>query len=102
MSGAASLLSESDQILLEMVSLAASDGSPEHWTRLCARSRETSLEQEPIEVHEACGIAALRSGRRSDAAAALREALRLADEIPNVMRSRVESRLTAASAAAST
>jgi tetratricopeptide (TPR) repeat protein len=87
------LLGPSDRILARMVELASRDGGEAEWRELCARAREESVEQEPIEVHEMWGLAALRAGRRAEAEAALREALRLAGEIPNVMGGRLGSAL---------
>jgi tetratricopeptide (TPR) repeat protein len=87
------LLGPSDRILAAMVELAVRAGPEDEWRALCARSRAESLEQEPIEVHEMHGLAALRAGRREDAAAALREALRLTAQIPNVMEARVKAAL---------
>ncbi len=92
-------LAASDRVLAEMVELSVSAAGPERWTDLCARSLLQSVEQESIEVHEAHGLAAQRAGRPREAEAALREALVLADHIPNVMRSRVEASLAALSRA---
>jgi tetratricopeptide (TPR) repeat protein len=86
-------LSVSDLILTEMVELSVEPAGAERWADLCARSRAESLEQEPIEVQEARALAALRAGRPREAEDALREAIGLADRIPNVMRPRVEARL---------
>jgi tetratricopeptide (TPR) repeat protein len=88
------LLGASDRVLARMVELAAGDGGEARWRELSARSRAESVEQEPIEVHEMWGLAALRAGRRDEAEEALREAQRLASQIPNVMEERLRSALT--------
>jgi tetratricopeptide (TPR) repeat protein len=88
------LLGASDRILARMVELAAEGGGEAEWRELAARSRADSVEQEPIEVHEMWGLAALRAGRRAAAEEALREAQRLAGEIPNVMAKRLRSALS--------
>jgi tetratricopeptide (TPR) repeat protein len=88
-------LSPADRILAEMVELSTGQAAPERWAELCARSLADSVEQEPIEVHEAHGLTALRGGRIEEAERALRQALALADRIPNVMRRRVAGHLAA-------
>jgi tetratricopeptide (TPR) repeat protein len=87
------LLGPSDQVLAAMIELCARGGSEAEWDALCARSCADSVEQEPIEVHELRGLAALRAGRREEARRALEEALRLAGEIPNVMAARLRAAL---------
>jgi tetratricopeptide (TPR) repeat protein len=88
-------LPPSDRILAEMVELSVNGAPGEQWANVFARSRTDSLEQEPIEVQEARGMAALRAGRPREAEAAFREALALADRTPNIMRGRVEAALSA-------
>ena len=71
--GAGARLAVSDRILAEMVELSVDRAGPERWADLCTRSLTDSLEQEPIEVHEAHALAALRAGRPCEAEDALRE-----------------------------
>jgi tetratricopeptide (TPR) repeat protein len=89
------LLGPSDRILAEMVELAVAgpSASPEAWAALRARSRAESVEQEPIEVHEQHGLAALRAGRLAEAREALAAAQALAAAIPNVMAARLRNAL---------
>ncbi len=91
---AGALLAASDMILAEMIELTAEGAGPERWSDLCARSLAVSVEQEPIEIHELHGLAALRAGRVEEATAALRKALALTGRIPNLMRRRVEASLS--------
>jgi len=89
------ILGPSDAVLAEMVEHATRDGGSDEgsWLALRARSRAVSVEQEPIEVCELHGLAALRAGRLGEARAALEEALRLSQGIPNVMQARVRASL---------
>jgi eukaryotic-like serine/threonine-protein kinase len=89
-------LAVSDKLLGDVVTLAVEGGSEADWADVCARSRTESLEQEPIEIHELRGLSALRAGRHAEAEAALREALQLAEVIPNVMEERVRAALAEA------
>ena len=76
-------------MLRDLVDLASRDASPQEWEALLARSARESLEQEPIEVLELMGLAALRQGRTGEAVHILTDACRLAERIPNIMDARV-------------
>lgn len=86
-------LAPSDQVLFDAVELATRDAGPAEWQKLRERSREQSVEQEPIEVAELAGLSLLRQGYVAEAVAQLREALALAARIPNVMDDRVRASL---------
>jgi hypothetical protein len=85
--------SPSEEVLFSAVELATRDATPEEWDALLARSSEYSVEQEPLEVLEFRGLAALREGDRAAAVRILEEALRRADTLPNVMRGRLQRSL---------
>ena len=76
-----------------MVELAIGNGSDADWEALVVRSARDSVEQEPIEVLEMRGLAALRAGRVAQAREVLRSALDLADCIPNLLAPRVRMEL---------
>ncbi|HEU4383202.1 MAG TPA: protein kinase [Anaeromyxobacteraceae bacterium] len=81
-------LSPSQEVLRAMVDLASRPASPspdDAWQALLARSRQVSVEQEPIELQLLRGLSAIRAGRREAGERALRAALRLAASLPNVM-----------------
>jgi tetratricopeptide (TPR) repeat protein len=91
-------LGPSEEVLASMVDLATRGAGPEEWESLLARSRRFSVEQEPIEVAEMHGLAALRAGRVEEAHAALAGALQLARTIPNLMEGRLRGALREAGA----
>jgi hypothetical protein len=78
------------EVLLSLVDLSSRAAGPEEWDRLAERSREVSVEQEPIEVQEMRALAALRAGRTDEARRALAEARALAERIPNLMARRLD------------
>ncbi|WP_426757007.1 serine/threonine-protein kinase PknK [Myxococcus sp. Y35] len=86
-------LSPSEEVLFSMVELATRDASPEAWWALRERSAQVSVEQEPLEVLEMMGLAALRRGDREEAARVLREALERARHVPNLMEGRIRRSL---------
>jgi len=82
-----------EEVLADMVELATRDADDGEWERLLGRSAIHSVEQEPIEVMEVRGLAALRTGRPEAARRALEEALRLAERIPNLLAPRIRRAL---------
>jgi len=82
-----------EEVLADMVELATRDAGADEWERLLSRSASHSVEQEPIEVREARGLAALRAGQPEAARRALEEALRLAEGIPNLLAPRIRRAL---------
>ena len=86
-------LSPSEEVLFSMVELATRDASPEAWWSLRERSAQVSVEQEPLEVLEMMGLAALRRGDREEAARVLREALERSRHVPNLMEGRIRRSL---------
>jgi Tfp pilus assembly protein PilF len=93
--GRSDALPDSQEVLARMVDLATRDASEAEWQELLARSRTASIEQEPIEVQEMRGLAALRAGQREVAERALRAALRLSSSLPSVMDGRIRRELAA-------
>jgi len=89
----ASALSPSEEVLFAMVELTTRDADLEAWRQLRQRSAEVSMEQEPLEVLEMMGLAALRRGERSEAVRVLQEALKRAAGIPNLMEGRLSRAL---------
>ena len=87
-------LPPSQEVLRAMVDLATRSASDAEWQALLARSRQASVEQEPIEVQAMRGLAALRAGQREPGERALRAALRLAASLPNVMEARLRRELS--------
>lgn len=86
-------LSPSEEVLFVMVELATRSAGTEAWRQLKERSAEVSVEQEPLEVLEMMGLAALRRGDRAEAVRILDEALQRALHIPNVMEGRLRRTL---------
>jgi hypothetical protein len=86
-------LSPSEEVLFAMVELATRDASPEAWHALRERSFQVSVEQEPLEVLEMMGLAALRRGDLEEAARVLHEALERALHVPNLMEGRIRRSL---------
>ncbi|HEU4382687.1 MAG TPA: protein kinase [Anaeromyxobacteraceae bacterium] len=84
-------LGPSESVLADMVDLATRDAGDAEWEALLGRSARDSVEQEPIEVLEMRGRAALRAGRSQLARIALEEALRLCRRIPNLLEPRVRA-----------
>jgi hypothetical protein len=78
------------EVLLALVDLSSRTAGPEEWDRLVERSRDASVEQEPIEVLEMRALAALRAGRAEEARRALAEARALAARIPTLMDGRLD------------
>ncbi len=97
---AGAALSDSQEVLARMVDLATRDAGEAEWQELLARSRTASIEQEPIEVQEMRGLAALRAGQREQAERALRAALRLSSSLPSVMEGRIRRELASVKAPA--
>jgi eukaryotic-like serine/threonine-protein kinase len=85
--------SPSEEVLFEAVELSTREASAEEWEALLARSNENSVEQEPLEVLELRGLAHLRRGERALAVRVLEEALRRAEQVPNVMKERLRRSL---------
>jgi tetratricopeptide (TPR) repeat protein len=90
------LLLPSEGVLLHAVDLAVSGGSERAWEELLARSGSVSVEQEPIEVIEFAGLAALRTQQPEKARAAFERALEVASSLPNVMEPRIRAQLQVA------
>ncbi|HVG57441.1 MAG TPA: protein kinase [Hyalangium sp.] len=86
-------LSPSEEVLFDMVELTTQEADPEAWRQLLERSTKVSVEQEPLEVLEMMGLAALRRGDRKEAFRVLEEALQRAASIPNVMEGRLRRTL---------
>ncbi|QRN99316.1 protein kinase [Archangium violaceum] len=86
-------LSPSESVLFSLVELATRPARPEEWRELQARADACSIEQEPLEVLELQALARLRRGERQQAVGLLKEALRRAERIPNIMRSRLRRSL---------
>ncbi|WP_164008361.1 serine/threonine-protein kinase PknK [Pyxidicoccus trucidator] len=86
-------LSPSEEVLFAMVELATRDASAEAWHALRERSSQVSVEQEPLEVLEMMGLAALRRGDPEEAARVLHEALERALHVPNLMEGRIRRSL---------
>src|SRR5262249_51325349 len=84
----------SEQVLHDMVDLATSDASESDWDALIERSGRFSVEQEPIEVLEMRGLAAVRAGRLDRGRHWLARALLAAQGIPNLMEARIRAALT--------
>jgi len=66
----------------------------EAWAAVRARSKRCSEEQQAIEVIELQALGALRVGDLAGAKRALREALTVAQGLPNVMEARLLDRLS--------
>jgi serine/threonine protein kinase/tetratricopeptide (TPR) repeat protein len=86
-------LSPSEEVLFAMVELATREATAEAWHALRERSGQVSVEQEPLEVLEMMGLAALRRGDLAEATRALREALERAAHVPNLMEGRIRRSL---------
>jgi tetratricopeptide (TPR) repeat protein len=86
----------SEAVLAEMVGLCTGEARDAAWEALLARSARDSVEEEPVEVLEMRGRAALRAGRRDVGSAALLEALALAERRPGLLGGRVRALLRAA------
>ncbi|WP_224364971.1 serine/threonine-protein kinase [Hyalangium versicolor] len=86
-------LSPSEEVLFVMVELTTREAAPEAWRQLQERSAEVSVEQEPLEVLEMMGMAALRRGDRAEAIRILEDAMQRAARIPNVMEGRLRRML---------
>ncbi|WP_342378728.1 protein kinase [Myxococcus stipitatus] len=86
-------LSPSEEVLISMVELATQDASADDWRTLRERSSQVSVEQEPLEVLEMMGLAALRRGEPREAVHILTDALQLASRIPNLMEARLRRSL---------
>jgi eukaryotic-like serine/threonine-protein kinase len=83
----------SEDVLCAMIELATSGPDAATWDALEARSARFSVGQEHVEVLEARALAALRRGRRAEAARQLEKAVQAAARIPNVMHDRLERAL---------
>ena len=86
-------LSPSEEVLFTMVELTTREAGTEAWQQLRERSAEVSVEQEPLEVLELMGLAALRRGEQAEAARILVEAIQRADKVPSVMEGRLHRTL---------
>ncbi|MCP3165010.1 serine/threonine-protein kinase [Myxococcus qinghaiensis] len=86
-------LSPSEEVLFAMVELATRDATSEAWSTLREWSAQVSVEQEPLEVLEMMGLAALRRGEREEAIRILADALQLASRLPNLMEARIRRSL---------
>jgi len=83
----------SESVLLSLVEVTTRPARDEEWRELQARSDTFSVEQEPLEVLEVQALTRLRRGERQVAIGLLEEALRRAERIPNIMRSRLRHSL---------
>ncbi|PTL83932.1 serine/threonine-protein kinase PknK [Vitiosangium sp. GDMCC 1.1324] len=86
-------LSPSESVQFSLVELATRPARAEEWRELQERSDTYSMEQEPLEVLEVQALARLRRGERQQAIRLLTEALRRAEQLPNIMRSRLRRSL---------
>jgi eukaryotic-like serine/threonine-protein kinase len=89
----------SEAILADMVELGTRPAEDAEWEALLARSTRDSVEQEPVEVLEMRGLAALRAGRLDTARAALAGALALTERVPGLLAARIRRTLQVARAA---
>jgi tetratricopeptide (TPR) repeat protein len=89
----------SEAILADMVELGTRPAEDAEWEALLARSTRDSVEQEPVEVLEMRGLAALRAGRLDTAQTALAGALALTDRVPGLLAARIRRALQVARAA---
>jgi hypothetical protein len=87
------LLPPNDEVLLDMLLLVLSEGTPAEWQALLDRAREVAQGQELIEILEVAGIAALRRDDRDGAKRFWEEALVEGKRIPNVMSERIARRV---------
>jgi tetratricopeptide (TPR) repeat protein/tRNA A-37 threonylcarbamoyl transferase component Bud32 len=83
------LLVPSEAVLCTMVELSLRDGSAADWDELEARSLQSSVGQERIELLEGRALSALRRGRADEARLHLDRALTLARKVPTVMGDRL-------------
>ncbi|TPV94463.1 MAG: tetratricopeptide repeat protein [Myxococcales bacterium FL481] len=81
----------SDEVLLDLVDYSLRETSVAEWQALLARSERESVQQEQIEVFELRGLAAARAGDHDQAQLAFDAALKLIDEVPNMMSERVRA-----------
>ncbi|MCY0998634.1 protein kinase [Myxococcus sp. MISCRS1] len=86
-------LSPPEEVLFSMVELSTRDASAKEWAALRERSSQVSVEQEPLEVLEMMGLAALRRDETHEAVRILTEALQLASRMPNLMEVRIRRSL---------
>ncbi|MCP3058709.1 protein kinase [Myxococcus sp. K38C18041901] len=86
-------LSPPEEVLFSMVELSTRDASAKEWTALRERSSQVSVEQEPLEVLEMMGLAALRRDETQEAVRILTDALMLASRMPNLMEARIRRSL---------
>jgi tetratricopeptide (TPR) repeat protein len=92
---AGSELGPAEAVLADMVDLATRAAGDAEWDALLARSARDSVEQEPVEVLEMRGLAALQAGRIEVARAALSGALALTQRIPGLLAPRIRRALQA-------
>jgi tetratricopeptide (TPR) repeat protein len=87
-------------VLADAVDLATRAASDAEWDHLLERSARDSIEEEPVEVLELRGLAALRAHRAAEAREALSRAEALSRRIPGLLGGRVRSALLALAPAA--
>lgn len=83
-------LSSSDALLAELVELTAkSSAGDDEWADIIERSADISIQGERLEVLEFRAAALARAGRVVEAREVVRDALALAEEVPNLMKGRL-------------
>ncbi|HJZ85777.1 MAG TPA: protein kinase [Polyangia bacterium] len=85
------LLVPAEQLLATLVDLATRDSSAAEWSQLQADASRYAEDQEPVEIADLRGRAALRHGRPEEACQWLEEALALAARAGNLMGDRVRA-----------
>src|SRR5262249_43268837 len=83
----------SEEALLRMIEGFAGDADDSEWDGVQQFAECVHYQQDPIEVVEMRGLAALRAGRREDARRHLEHAHRLAKQVPNLMEDRLAREL---------
>lgn len=81
----------SDAVLFDAVDLATRDATDEEWDAVLARSKEFSVQLEPMEVWAIRAMAAARRKRPDVARQALDHALKLAEITPTPMQSQLQT-----------
>jgi tetratricopeptide (TPR) repeat protein len=83
----------SEEAFFSMVELATRDADDSEWKQLQARASSCLTGQDLIELLEMRGRAAQRQRHPDAAREALQEALRVAEQVPNVMKERIKRAL---------
>jgi len=81
------------EVLSSVVRFVIHGASDSEWDALIEQAKKQAVDQELIEVIEMRGVAALRQGERERARQIFHEALRAAEQIPNIMEARIRRNL---------